>query len=447
VETTTDLSGALIDRIDRPLPGLYALRLVARSGPEVLLLAAGPPRSALAWGLVPERPRGDPADPEVRGFREKLEGGRIAAAFRTRRSFGLVVTRGDLVLWMEGTPRGLVVVPSIEGAIPEGDEITADEVAAARVRGVRMVEEHRALLEIGERRAAEVALKKLRDRLARRVAAIESDLASADRADELARFAALFVPAAAASGPAAGISVLRAVDWSSGTAVPVELPLDPARPPRAQLEAMFARAKRLRSGARVAEARWEEAMGAIERIDEALKNLAATEGAEPVRSLLASIQRALPADLRIGSAKPRASRREKPEPPKPYRAYTSESGAPIWVGKDARSNDELTVRNARPGDLFLHARGVKGAHVIVPGWWKDGRLDPGTLVDAATLAAHFSDARGESLVEVSYADRRHVRKRRGTPAGLVEVEREKVLPLRVEPDRLARLLKTAEPGR
>ena len=124
----------------------------------------------------------------------------------------------------------------------------------------------------------------------------------------------------------------------------------------------------------------------------------------------------------------------------PYRRFASRSGMPILVGKDARRNDELTVTVARPGDLWLHAKGSAGAHVIVPGWSKQGNLDPETLLDAATLAAHFSDQRGESLVDVSYADRRHVRKRRGSAPGLVEVTAERVLLVRMEDERLGRLL-------
>jgi len=46
------------------------------------------------------------------------------------------------------------------------------------------------------------------------------------------------------------------------------------------------------------------------------------------------------------------------------------------------------------------------------------------------------------LVDVSYVARRHVRKPKGSAPGAVRVEREKVLGLRVDPDRLARLLKT-----
>ena len=62
------------------------------------------------------------------------------------------------------------------------------------------------------------------------------------------------------------------------------------------------------------------------------------------------------------------------------------------------------------------------------------------LVDAATLAAHFSDLRGEAVVDVLYTPRRFVRKRKGTAAGSVRLDKEKVIALRLEPTRLESLL-------
>jgi predicted ribosome quality control (RQC) complex YloA/Tae2 family protein len=62
------------------------------------------------------------------------------------------------------------------------------------------------------------------------------------------------------------------------------------------------------------------------------------------------------------------------------------------------------------------------------------------LVDAAHLAAHFSDARGERVVEVQTTPRRYIRKPRGSAPGAVIVDREKVLVLRVDDERLKQLL-------
>jgi predicted ribosome quality control (RQC) complex YloA/Tae2 family protein len=62
------------------------------------------------------------------------------------------------------------------------------------------------------------------------------------------------------------------------------------------------------------------------------------------------------------------------------------------------------------------------------------------LVDAAHLAAHFSDAKDEGVVEVQYTPRKYVRKPRGSAPGAVVVEREKVIVLRRDEETLRRLL-------
>jgi predicted ribosome quality control (RQC) complex YloA/Tae2 family protein len=86
---------------------------------------------------------------------------------------------------------------------------------------------------------------------------------------------------------------------------------------------------------------------------------------------------------------------------------------------------------------------VAGAHVVVP-LDKGASCPPDLLADAATLAAHFSDARGAAHCEVTYVERRYVRKARGAAPGAVTYDHEKVLALRLEPARLARLLATRE---
>ena len=81
------------------------------------------------------------------------------------------------------------------------------------------------------RRSARALLKAIA-RVGRRVEAVEGDLARTERADDLARQAQLFVVAAAASPR--GADRLEAVDWSSGEARAVQMPIDPSRGAREQ---------------------------------------------------------------------------------------------------------------------------------------------------------------------------------------------------------------------
>jgi predicted ribosome quality control (RQC) complex YloA/Tae2 family protein len=117
------------------------------------------------------------------------------------------------------------------------------------------------------------------------------------------------------------------------------------------------------------------------------------------------------------------------------------AGLALLVGRGAAEND-ATTRMARGNDLWLHVRGQAGAHVVVR--LGGAQADQDSLLDAATLAVHFSDARGEPQVEVACTRAKYVKKARGAAPGAVTYSQERMLHLRTEPARLARLLAEEE---
>lgn len=102
------------------------------------------------------------------------------------------------------------------------------------------------------------------------------------------------------------------------------------------------------------------------------------------------------------------------------RRYRSSDGFEILVGKAARDNDYLTFRLAKSLDLWLHAGDYAGSHVIVR---NPNRVEipPKTLVEAAELAAFFSQARNHPKAAVHYTEKKHVHKPKGAVAGLVSL--------------------------
>jgi hypothetical protein len=120
----------------------------------------------------------------------------------------------------------------------------------------------------------------------------------------------------------------------------------------------------------------------------------------------------------------RPARTAPTRPPKrlPYKSYRSSGGIEILVGRGAKSNDELTYEIAKPDDVWLHARDVTGAHVVLR-WSQDGAPPQRDLQEAAALAAWHSGARGSTIVPVDWTRRRHVRRARGGPPGRAVVDR------------------------
>lgn len=104
------------------------------------------------------------------------------------------------------------------------------------------------------------------------------------------------------------------------------------------------------------------------------------------------------------------------------RRYLSSDGFEILVGRTARDNDHLTFKVARPNDLWLHAADYGGSHVVVRNSTKKP-IPHGSLIEAAQLAAYFSQAKKDPKVDVHYTERKFVAKIKGGKPGLVRLQR------------------------
>jgi hypothetical protein len=298
------------------------------------------------------------------------------------------------------------------------------------------------------------ALDKARQRIERRRGAVGADLAKITQADKIAGQAQWLVGEAARVPR--GATKLVVTDWSSGEAVPMEMPLDPAKSAREQVEAMFKRAKRLKLGGKIAEERLAQADAQAMAIAAALDAVRDAASLAEMDAAAREAKKRAPRDVSLvdaagagakagASAKAGAGAGAKPGAGAKagrrvaFRTFLARSGTKVLVGKGAADNDALTLKIAKPHDLWLHAKDRTGAHVIVP-LEKNHTCPAEDLVDAAHLAAHFSDARDEKAVDVQYTPRRYLRKPKGSAPGAVVVDREKVLLLRFDAALLRALL-------
>ena len=105
----------------------------------------------------------------------------------------------------------------------------------------------------------------------------------------------------------------------------------------------------------------------------------------------------------------------------PKRIVTPD-GFVIWVGRNSRQNEIVTFDKGGPQDLWLHARDVAGAHVIIK---FDGRQIPeDVIIQAAEIAAYNSASQGEASVIVDVTPRKYVKKIKGTGPGMVTYRNE-----------------------
>lgn len=110
-------------------------------------------------------------------------------------------------------------------------------------------------------------------------------------------------------------------------------------------------------------------------------------------------------------------KKERFEKSKPYH-YLSSNEQDIYVGKNNRQNDILTLKTANREDYFFHAKDIPGSHVIL----RNNELTEEDFKEAAFLAAYYSSAGAEKFVEVDYTQKKNVKKSRSAKPGMVYYE-------------------------
>lgn len=108
------------------------------------------------------------------------------------------------------------------------------------------------------------------------------------------------------------------------------------------------------------------------------------------------------------------------------RRFVSTDGFEILVGKRASDNDFLTFRVARSLDTWMHAADYPGSHVVIRNAGKKVIPDR-TLLEAAQLAAFYSDAREQTKAAVHYTLKKFVNKPKRAAPGLVSLASFKTL--------------------
>ena len=148
---------------------------------------------------------------------------------------------------------------------------------------------------------------------------------------------------------------------------------------------------------------------------------------EKIKALISEIESASDLKQLRGTANDpkKIVKKKSPEEILPFHEFEFK-GYKIWVGRNAESNDKLTLKYSHKDDLWLHAKDVAGSHVLIK--HQSGKNFPKDVIErAAELAAYNSKRKTDSLCPVSVTSKKFVRKRKGDPAGAVVVEREDVI--------------------
>ena len=117
------------------------------------------------------------------------------------------------------------------------------------------------------------------------------------------------------------------------------------------------------------------------------------------------------------------------------RRLKSAEGWDVLIGRNNEGNDYVTHTLARPEDWWFHVHGCPGSHVVLRRGKGKNEPSKQTVVEVASWAAFYSQARTAGKVPVIYTQKKYVRKPRKSPPGLAVCEREKTVMVKpVEPE-------------
>ncbi|MBN1484391.1 MAG: NFACT family protein [Chloroflexia bacterium] len=195
----------------------------------------------------------------------------------------------------------------------------------------------------------------------------------------------------------------------------LDIEIDPHKSPLENAQSYFSAYRKAKLALGTVPARIQQVRQQLAWLDELDLLLEQAESHDEIAALAADLDEA----GLLGQEK--VPRRKKALP---LRVFTTEDGFRLLAGRNARQNDRL-LQQARPHDLWFHAQGRPGTHVIVV---TEGRPVPAkTIEQAAALAAYYSRGRDEGRIAVVYTECRHVRRIPGAQPGQVRYEHERTV--------------------
>ena len=271
------------------------------------------------------------------------------------------------------------------------------------------------------------ALKKALKKIQRRIHAWREDLVQAGKYRDYARYGELLKTNIRSVKK--GMRHITLIDYFDEAMPEITIPLDVTKSAQSNMDDYFKKHRKCLTAERELAPRLEQAARELSAIQNELTDIDQGRWAFPEPTAGQTIPQAV-------------KQKDKGLRNRPFRRFCSADGLPIFVGRNARENDDLTFGLAKSEDLWLHARGTPGSHVIV-------RLEKGqeapleSLRDAATLALLYSDLKKSGKGEVIYTKRKWVKKAKNQAPGAVMVTQEQSLYVHLDRIRLQALKQRA----
>ena len=224
---------------------------------------------------------------------------------------------------------------------------------------------------------------------------------------------------------ARGQALLRAENFYEADAPLIEIPLKPELSPQQNAAKFYKEYAKAKTAEKILTQQLAQGEAEAEYLAAVLDELSRAES----EADLAEIRQELEAG---GYLRP-ADRKKQPKlPPSKPMEFVSGDGYHIFVGRNNRQNDQLSMKTARKDDLWLHIQKFHGTHVIIA--CAGVRPPDRTVTEAAMLAAFYSQAKNGQNVPVDVTQVRNLRKPNGAKPGMVVYDRYQTVIVTPDPE-------------
>ena len=243
-------------------------------------------------------------------------------------------------------------------------------------------------------------------RLRRKIAAQEQELTESKNRDKWRVYGELIT--ANLYRMERGMSRLTAQNYYDPDCADVDIPLDVRLSPQENAAKYFKKYTKAKTAEKYITAQLEKARVELTYLESVLQELTLAESEQDFNDIRAEL---------TDGGYLRAKGRKQPQRPSKPREFRSTAGLRILVGRNNRQNDRLTAKDAEKWDIWLHTQRIHGSHVIL--CTGGAQPDEQSLLEAASLAAYFSQAQNSTKVPVDFTQVKYVKKPAGSPPGFV----------------------------
>ncbi len=255
----------------------------------------------------------------------------------------------------------------------------------------------------------EKRLIRRKDKLAKTLTELQNETKAESRAAKYQKYAEVLM-----AQPNPKIKAGDSINLEDFSGETIEIPLEKERSLLENAQKYFDKARSTREELKIRKKRIPKTKDELSAVQKILNQLEKARTVKEIEKIQKEANKILGSGMKEDSADAK------------FRTFDLGEGFVLYVGKNAAENDELTMKFAKPNDLWFHARGAGGSHAVLR-LGKKQKPSKHIIQKAASIALYYSKARNAKYAPVAYTYKKYVRKPKGANPGSVVIAREQVI--------------------